>query len=256
MTPSTPLSNSKSKPDNSSPPTLNSITFSFKLKKITHLSSKKWKPENKPSLIPTRSLTNLTNKIKNSRTKLVKLKKNATEPNPSIKNFVPILIPPRPKTKISQWSSRAWRTLWEWPKASSTNPSSREKTSERTTCNWPTKTRYWTPKLTNVWWAFWTMKRSTRTCNNKSRITLLATSKQEPCWTERRRWEVYWTKWLQSFKRLKNKLPISDDASLFSFLWFTMLNSLFCVIFLFLEVFIFELIEFILILWNWSLLCD
>lgn len=192
MTPSILSNNSKNKPDNLSPLTPNLIMSFFKPKKTTLPLLKKWRPGNRPLPKPIKSLNSSTNKIKNSKSKPPKSKNNVTGPKINTKNSAPISKPLSLKIKNSHWNSRAWKILWEWLKANLTSQSSREKTWERTTWSWLTKTKCWMLKSTNVWWVFWSTKRSTRICNKKLRTTLLAMRRQERCWTGKRPWGACW----------------------------------------------------------------
>lgn len=180
----------------------------FKLKEITLTWSNKWKTDNKPLRLLTKSSITLIKKIKILKSKQLNLRNNVKELKLNIKNFVKILMGLSAKTKTCLWNSKVLKILSESLKANLINLSLSVNNLEKSTLNLPMKTRSWTVRLISAFWVFWNTKRSTKTYNKKWRTTLLVMKKQGPCWIEKKPWEVCWSKWPQNFKRLKDKLPI------------------------------------------------
>ena len=143
-------SNLRRKQGNLSPPTANLKMFCIKLKKIMKDWLNNWKEKKLLLLTPIKKLNSWVTKSVISRKKLLKLKKNVKRVRENTKTFAKLLKELQTKTKISPTNLRTLKIQSESAKVNLTSQQSRERTSEKITSSWPTKTNSWTVKLTNV----------------------------------------------------------------------------------------------------------
>ena len=205
------LNNSKKKLDSWNLPTANLKMSSAKLKRIMNVFLMNLRLKKPLFLKLTEESNSWPMRKVNLRKKLPRLKENVIKARENTRTSAKPLKMLHPKTKILLENLKILKILSELVKENLTNQLLREKTSEKSTLILPTKTKCWTTRSINAFWAFWTTKEWTRISKRKSKTTLNATNKLEICSTGRKLCDLSSIKSVLSSKRPKNKSHISAD---------------------------------------------